>query len=83
MTAMGYGDGQVTDKTNDGGLDGIIKEDKLGLDNIYIQAKRWENSVGRPEVMSFSGALDAKGVEKGYLLLLQPLLQVQENMITG
>jgi restriction system protein len=42
MTAMGYGDGQVTEKTNDGGLDGIIKEDKLGLDNIYIQAKKWE-----------------------------------------
>jgi restriction system protein len=68
MTAMGYGDGQVTEKTNDGGLDGIIKEDKLGLDNIYIQAKKWENSVGRPEVMSFSGALDAKGARKGIFI---------------
>ena len=68
LTAMGYGDGQVTEKTNDGGLDGIIKEDKLGLDNIYVQAKRWENTVGRPEVMSFSGALDAKGARKGIFI---------------
>lgn len=68
LTAMGYGDGKVTGKTNDGGLDGIIKEDKLGLDNIYVQAKRWENTVGRPEVMSFSGALDAKGARKGIFI---------------
>lgn len=68
LTAMGYGDGQVTQRTNDGGLDGIIKEDKLGLDNIYVQAKRWENTVGRPEVMSFSGALDAKVARKGIFI---------------
>ncbi len=68
LTAMGYGDGQVTQRTNDGGLDGIIKEDKLGLDNIYVQAKRWENTVGRPEVMSFSGALDAKAARKGIFI---------------
>lgn len=68
LTAMGYGDGQVTEKTNDGGLDGVIKEDKLGLDNIYVQAKKWENTVGRPDVMSFSGALDAKGARKGIFI---------------
>lgn len=68
LTAMGYGDGQVTQRTNDGGLDGIIKEDKLGLDNIYVQAKRWENSVGRPDIMSFSGALDAKAARKGIFI---------------
>ena len=68
LTAMGYGDGQVTEKTNDGGLDGVIKEDRLGLDNIYVQAKRWENTVGRPDVMSFSGALDAKGARKGIFI---------------
>jgi len=68
LTAMGYGDGQVTEKTNDGGLDGIIKEDKLGLDNIYIQAKRWEGTVCRPDVMSFSGALDAKVARKGIFI---------------
>jgi len=68
LTAMGYGDGEVTERTNDGGLDGIIKEDRLGLDNIYVQAKRWENTIGRPEVMSFSGALDAKGARKGIFI---------------
>jgi restriction system protein len=41
LTAMGYGDGKVTQRSNDEGLDGIIKEDKLGLDNIYVQAKRY------------------------------------------
>ncbi|WP_374054552.1 restriction endonuclease [Rossellomorea sp. FM04394] len=68
LTSMGYGDGEVTEKTNDGGLDGVIKEDKLGLDNIYVQAKRWENTVGRPDVMGFSGALDAKGASKGIFI---------------
>ncbi|MCM3616155.1 restriction endonuclease [Sutcliffiella horikoshii] len=68
MTAMGYGDGEVTQRTNDGGLDGIIKEDKLGLDKIYLQAKKWENTVGSPDVMSFSGALDGKGAKKGIFI---------------
>lgn len=70
LTAMGYGDGEVTQRSNDGGLDGIIKEDKLGLENIYVQAKKWasNNSVGREVVQSFSGALDAKGARKGVFI---------------
>lgn len=70
LTTMGYGDGQVTQRTNDEGLDGIIKEDKLGLDNIYIQAKRYgiNNPIGREAVQSFSGALDAKGARKGVFI---------------
>lgn len=70
LTKMGYGDGEVTQRSNDEGLDGIIKEDKLGLENIYIQAKRYGigNSVGREAVQSFSGALDAKGARKGVFL---------------
>lgn len=69
LTAMGYGDGEVTQKTNDGGLDGVIKEDRLGLDNIYVQAKKYDTTVvGRPEVMGFSGALDAKGARKGIFI---------------
>ena len=70
LTKMGYGDGEVTQRSNDQGLDGIIKEDKLGLENIYIQAKRYGigNSVGREAVQSFSGALDAKGARKGVFL---------------
>ena len=61
---MGYGGslkdaGKATRLTSDEGIDGIIKEDKLGLDFIYIQAKRWDNqSVGRPDIQSFVGALD-------------------------
>ncbi|MEC1738462.1 restriction endonuclease [Bacillus mojavensis] len=68
LVAMGYGDGKITGKTNDGGIDGIIKEDKLGLDNIYLQAKRWDNSIGRELVQSFSGALDDMGAKKGVFI---------------
>lgn len=74
LMAMGYGgsyndiEEAVIGKVGDGGIDGIIKEDKLGLDNIYVQAKRWNGSVGRPEVQSFSGALDAKGAHKGVMI---------------
>lgn len=68
LTAMGYGDGEVTQSTNDEGLDGIIKEDKLGLDNIYVQAKRWNNTVGRPEIMAFVGALEGKSASKGIFI---------------
>lgn len=70
LTVMGYGDGEVTQRTNDEGLDGVIKEDKLGLDNIYVQAKRYgaTNSVGRETVQSFSGALDGKGAKKGVFI---------------
>ncbi|WP_342026103.1 restriction endonuclease [Cytobacillus pseudoceanisediminis] len=69
LTKMGYGDGEVTQRTNDNGLDGVIKEDKLGLDNIYVQAKRWDsNSIGRDVVQSFSGALDPKGARKGIFI---------------
>ncbi|RKL69157.1 restriction endonuclease [Salipaludibacillus neizhouensis] len=70
LTVMGYGDGEVTQRTNDEGLDGVIKEDKLGLDNIYVQAKSYaaNNSVGRDVVQSFSGALDGKGARKGVFI---------------
>jgi restriction system protein len=70
LTEMGYGDGEVTQRTNDEGLDGVIKEDKLGLDNIYVQAKRYgaNKPVGRETVQSFSGALDGKGARKGVFI---------------
>ena len=62
LLAMGYGGsrqeaGKVVGKSGDGGIDGIINEDKLGLDSIYIQAKRWEGIVSRPEIQKFAGAL--------------------------
>lgn len=70
LTVMGYGDGEVSQRSNDEGLDGVIKEDKLGLENIYVQAKRWGagKSVGRDTVQGFSGALDSKGARKGVFI---------------
>ncbi len=73
LLAMGYGGsrqeaGQVVGKSGDGGIDGIIKEDRLGLDVIYIQAKRWEGNVGRPEIQKFVGALQGKRARKGIFI---------------
>jgi restriction system protein len=70
LLKMGYGGsrqeaGQAVGKTGDGGIDGVINEDRLGLDAIYIQAKRWEVSVGEGPIRDFKGALDAKGANKG------------------
>lgn len=75
LQKMGYGgsitdSGFVTQQTNDGGIDGIIREDKLGFDQIYIQAKRWEpeKSISRPEIQKFSGALRDEGASKGLFI---------------
>lgn len=73
LVKMGYGgsledSGKVVGKTGDEGIDGIIKEDKLGLDIIYIQAKRWEGTVGRPELHKFVGALAGQGAKKGIFI---------------
>ena len=73
LVAMGYGGsradaGQAIGRSGDGGIDGIIKEDKLGLDTIYIQAKRWNGSVGRPEIQKFTGSLIGQGANKGVFI---------------
>lgn len=73
MLAMGYGGsrkeaGKATQATNDDGIDGIIKEDKLGLDVIYLQAKRWSNTVHRPEIDKFIGALTRQRARKGVFI---------------
>jgi restriction system protein len=73
LVKMGYGGtikdaGKATKLTADEGIDGIIKEDKLGLDMIYIQAKRWRDSVGRPEIQKFVGALAGQGAKKGVFI---------------
>jgi len=73
MLAMGYGGshesaGRLTSKGADEGVDGIINEDKLGLDVIYLQAKRWESSVSRPEIQKFAGALLGKKARKGIFI---------------
>ncbi|HBI41272.1 MAG TPA: restriction endonuclease [Planctomycetales bacterium] len=72
LRAMGYGgvtgDASVTGKSGDGGIDGIIKEDKLGLDVVCIQAKRWDGSVGRPVIQGFVGSMDYIRAKKGVIL---------------
>ena len=73
LITMGYGGsrkeaGEVLGKTGDEGIDGIIKEDKLGMDTIYIQAKRWEVVVGRPEIQKFVGALHGQRAKKGIFI---------------
>lgn len=72
LKKMGYGAkgdfAEPVGKPGDEGIDGIIHQDKLGLDVIYIQAKQWENQVGRPEVDKFIGALTRKKVSKGILI---------------
>jgi len=73
LTKMGYGGsrkdaGKAIGKSNDGGIDGIIKEDKLGLDTIYIQAKRWDNTVPVREIRDFAGALLSKKARKGIFI---------------
>jgi restriction system protein len=73
LVAMGYGGShedaaRVVGRSGDGGIDGIIKEDRLGLENIYIQAKRWEGTVGRPVIQQFAGALQGQRARKGVLI---------------
>ncbi|MCR6640096.1 MAG: restriction endonuclease [Sporocytophaga sp.] len=74
LVKMGYGGslkdaGSQTRLTKDEGIDGVIKEDKLGLDIIYIQAKRWDNTtIGRPEIQKFVGALAGQGAKKGVFI---------------
>lgn len=73
LVSMGYGGsrrdaGQTLGRSGDGGIDGVIKEDRLGLDVIYLQAKRWEGTVGRPEIQKFAGALQGQRAKKGIFL---------------
>jgi len=73
LVKMGYGGsrkeaGQATKASGDEGIDGIIKEDRLGLDIIYLQAKKWENQVSRPEIQKFAGALQGQQAKKGVFI---------------
>lgn len=73
LVRMGYGGsridaGQAIGRSGDEGIDGIIKEDRLGLDIVYVQAKRWQSGVGRPEIQKFAGALAGKRARKGIFI---------------
>ncbi|MEK7401570.1 MAG: restriction endonuclease [Gemmatimonadota bacterium] len=73
LVRMGYGGSRedasaVVGRSGDEGIDGIIKEDRLGLDAIYVQAKRWSNTVGRPDIQRFAGALQGQRARKGVFM---------------
>jgi restriction system protein len=73
LVKMGYGGsrqdaGRAIGRSGDGGIDGIINEDRLGLDVIFLQAKRWDNVVGRPEIQKFAGALQGQRAKKGVFI---------------
>ena len=73
LKAMGYGGpqenaGLVVGRGGDEGIDGVIKEDRLGLETIYLQAKRWQGTVGRPEIQRFAGALQGQRARKGVFI---------------
>jgi len=88
LVKMGYGGsradaGKAIGKSSDGGIDGIIKEDKLGLDVVYIQAKRWDNnSVGRPDVMQFAGALQGQRANKGIFITTSRFTEEARNYVS-
>ena len=73
LVSMGYGGaregaGKVVGRSGDGGIDGVIQEDRLGLNSIYVQAKRWKDVVGSPEIMKFSGGLTKKHATRGVFI---------------
>lgn len=90
LLSMGYGSsldsGERIGQSGDGGVDGVIREDKLGLDTIYIQAKRWQrdNGVGRPEIQGFVGSLMGRGAAKGVFITTsyfsEPAKKYAENV---
>ena len=88
IVRMGYGGsrqdaGKAVGKSADGGIDGIIKEDKLGLDNVYIQAKKWENSVSRPEIQKFAGALQGHRARKGIFITTSSFTNGAREYVAG
>jgi restriction system protein len=87
LVAMGYGGsladaGQAIGRSGDGGIDGIIKEDRLGLDVVCLQAKRWEKTVGRPEVQAFAGSMEGFRARKGVLLTTSTFSKEAEEYIS-
>lgn len=86
LIKMGYGGtrkdaGQAIGKSGDEGIDGIIKEDRLGLDILYIQAKRWNNPVSRPEIQKFAGALQGYKAKKGIFITTSTFTKEAEDYV--
>jgi len=88
LVKMGYGGsrkdaGQAIGRSGDEGIDGIIKEDRLGLDIIYIQAKKWENTISRPEIQKFAGALQGKRARKGIFITTSDFSQSAHEYVSA
>lgn len=86
LVSMGYGGsrvdaGQAIGQSHDEGIDGIINEDKLGLDVDYVQAKQWENTVGRPIVQAFAGSLEGQRARKGVLITTSKFSQEAKDYV--
>lgn len=87
LVKMGYGGtrtdaGERIGRSGDGGVDGIIKEDRLGLDTVYVQAKRWDGPVGRPEIQKFAGALQGQRARKGIFLTTSSFTNEAEDYVS-
>jgi restriction system protein len=87
LVRMGYGGtrkdaGQAIGRSGDGGIDGIIKEDRLGLDIVYVQAKRWENTVSRPEILKFAGALQGQRASKGVFITTSAFSRAAQEYVS-
>ena len=88
LVGMGYGGsqedaGQAVGQRGDGGIDGVIKEDRLGLDTIFLQAKRWDGTVGRPTVMAFAGALAGQHARRGVLITTSTFSADAQSYVKG
>ncbi|MDQ2913598.1 MAG: restriction endonuclease [Chloroflexota bacterium] len=88
LRAMGYGGSQagateLLGRSGDAGLDGVIRQDRLGLEAVYVQAKRWDNTVGRPTVQAFAGSLDGARARKGVLLTTATFSQEARDYVRG
>ncbi|NCC34442.1 MAG: restriction endonuclease, partial [Chloroflexia bacterium] len=74
--------GKAIGRSGDGGIDGIINEDRLGLDVVYIQAKRWEHSVSRPDVQAFAGSLEGVLASKGVMITTSTFSQQAREYVS-
>lgn len=88
LVGLGYGGSrrdaaQAVGRSKDGGIDGIIKEDSLGLDVIYVQAKRWDGTVGSPVVQGFAGSLDQRYSKKGVFITTSSFSQDARNFVNA
>ncbi len=86
LVKMGYGGsrkeaGKAIGRSGDEGIDGIINEDRLGLDVIYIQAKRWQATIGRPEIQKFAGALQGHRAKKGIFITTSDFSREAEDYV--